>query len=304
MQARSMASVRRVTSELRWALRIAAALVFIAGVQLFIFADQTDRYFAWTIRPPLTAAFLGAAFWATCFISLLGATRQEWARVRAVVPTVLTFSTLTLIVTLLHVDRFHFDSGQASAVIAAWAWLAVYVLVPPVGLFLYVRQLRVPGGDPPRGPALPGWLRVVLVVHTAVLLVLGLALFVAPVDVASRVWPWTLSELTGRAVAAWLLATGVHAVLVLRENDVRNVQPGTVTYLALGLLQVITLVRYAGADQPGTTTPLLDWNSAITWAYAAFVVSILGTGLAMTVLLWRARAMEPVPDVSPVTPAP
>jgi hypothetical protein len=35
--------------------------VLLAGLQLFVFATETDRFFAWTIASPLTAAFLGAA---------------------------------------------------------------------------------------------------------------------------------------------------------------------------------------------------------------------------------------------------
>jgi hypothetical protein len=44
---------------MRGLLLAAGALVFLAGFQLFILTEQTDLYFAWTIQPPLTAAFLG-----------------------------------------------------------------------------------------------------------------------------------------------------------------------------------------------------------------------------------------------------
>jgi hypothetical protein len=304
MRPERSARAKPLTSELRWGLRVAAFLVLIAGIQLFVFAEQTDRWFAWTINPPLTAAFLGAAYWATFFISMLASTKRTWARMRAVVPTVLTFSTLTLIVTLLHFDRFHFDSDQGSAVFAAWAWLAVYVLVPPAGLLLLFRQMRVPGGDPAPGAPLPAWLRAVLALQGTLMFVLGVALFVAPLDVAPRFWPWALSELTGRAVAAWLLATAVHAALVIRENDTHNVQPGTVTYLALGVLQLVALARYATADLPGTTTSLIDWGSAVAWVYTAFIVSIFLVGLYMTVALRHAPARDSVSDVSPAAPAP
>ncbi len=46
----------------RWLLVVIAILVFLAGIQLFVLSDATDRYFAWTIRPPLTAEFIGAGF--------------------------------------------------------------------------------------------------------------------------------------------------------------------------------------------------------------------------------------------------
>jgi hypothetical protein len=47
---------------MKWMLLAASILVSLAGVQLFILTENTDRYFAWTIDPPLTAAALGGAY--------------------------------------------------------------------------------------------------------------------------------------------------------------------------------------------------------------------------------------------------
>jgi hypothetical protein len=41
-------------------LAIASVLVAVAGFQLFVLSEHTDRYFAWTIEP-LSAAMLGAS---------------------------------------------------------------------------------------------------------------------------------------------------------------------------------------------------------------------------------------------------
>ena len=51
---------RQLTSGMRAMLWAASLLVLLAGVPLFLGSEQTDLYFAWTIMPPLTAAFLGA----------------------------------------------------------------------------------------------------------------------------------------------------------------------------------------------------------------------------------------------------
>jgi hypothetical protein len=56
---------------------------------------QTETYFAWTIHPPLTAAVLGAGYWASFVLELLSARERLWARTRVAVPAVLLFSTLT-----------------------------------------------------------------------------------------------------------------------------------------------------------------------------------------------------------------
>ena len=59
------ATARPLTAGMRSLLIVAGVLVALAGIQLFVFSDRTDRFFAWTIEPPLTAAFLGASYWAS-----------------------------------------------------------------------------------------------------------------------------------------------------------------------------------------------------------------------------------------------
>ena len=95
----------------------------------------------------------------------------------------------------------------------------------PLLVGLLVLQLRVPGSDPPREAPLPGWIRAVLALQAAALIGVGAALFIAPVDVADAIWPWTLTSLTGRVIAAWLIALGVGVVTVLVENDGRAPAP-------------------------------------------------------------------------------
>ena len=52
-----------VIAPMRWLLYIAAFLVFLAGLVLFVFPLRTAEWFAWTVNPPMTAVFLGAAYW-------------------------------------------------------------------------------------------------------------------------------------------------------------------------------------------------------------------------------------------------
>src|SRR6059058_1539621 len=107
--------VRPVIAPLHGLLYAASTLVFLAGLQLTVFTDQTDTYFAWTIHPPLTAAFLGAAYWAAVPVELIAARETVWAKARVAVPAIWLFTTLTLVATLVHFDRFHFSSPIASA---------------------------------------------------------------------------------------------------------------------------------------------------------------------------------------------
>src|SRR5207244_4892791 len=101
MDAPAAAAIRPLAAGLRRLLLVASGLVFLAGVPLFLGTEHTDLYFAWTIAPPLIAAFLGAAYWASCLLELLSAREQTWARARLAVPAVLVFTTLMLVATLL-----------------------------------------------------------------------------------------------------------------------------------------------------------------------------------------------------------
>ena len=105
---------------LRLFFAIAAILALIAGILLFIGAAETDRFFSWTIEPPLTAAFLGAAYWAAFLLLGWAARQQEWAMARTAVPPVFVIAVLLLVATLVHLDRFDLDS------VFGWFWLIVY----------------------------------------------------------------------------------------------------------------------------------------------------------------------------------
>src|SRR4051794_39302423 len=83
--------VRPLTPGMRLMLTVASLLVFVVGIQLFILTDDTDHWFAWTIPPPLTAAFLGGSYWASFALEWLASREGSWARARIAVPAVLSF---------------------------------------------------------------------------------------------------------------------------------------------------------------------------------------------------------------------
>jgi hypothetical protein len=254
-------------------LLLASMLVFIAGFQLFILSDYTQDFFAWTINPPvLTAAFLGAAYWSSCVLEWQASRERVWANARIAVPTALTFTALTFVVTLMHFDppfRLHLNSPNPITVGATLAWLAVYALVPILLTAILVIQLRMRGGDPVRDAPLPMWFRVVIGAQGLVMFGLGIGLFITP-ELAPMLWAWKLTVLTARAIAAWLIGLGLAALQVSYENDWRRVYPASVAYPMLAVLQLIALARYPND---------VNWNAPQAWLYLAFVVSMLAVGV-------------------------
>jgi len=277
------AAVKPLVPGMRRLLYVAAVLVLLAGFQLFVFTDNTAHYFAWTIRNPLGAAFLGAGYWASVAFEVLAARQRIWANARIAVPTVLVFTVLTLVATLLNLGQFHLGGQFAISTRAVtWAWIAIYTVVPLLMVIILAVQLRTPGGDPPRSVPLPGWVYGLLAVQAVVLLGLGVALFAAPGQAASW-WPWTLTPLLAQATGAWLIGFGVAAAHELAERDARRLLPASFSSVLLVVLQLIALARYPGR---------FEWSSAAGVIYLAFLVMMLVTG---GVALARARSRPGVP---------
>ena len=194
-------------------------------------------------------------------------------------PGVVAFTTLPLIVTLVHADRFHFGAEHGAFTRAmTWLWLVVYAVVPSVMAVILFAQMRQPGNDPPRRAPMHGLLRGTLLVHAAVMLGLGVALLARPQAVADAVWPWALTPLTARAIAAWLVGLGAAAAQAAWERDLTRVRGAMAAYIAFALLQIVALPRFAAAGHPVTGGPVLDWRDARTWAYVGFVLSIAAAG--------------------------
>ena len=248
-------------SGLRWFFRVSAVLAAIAGIQLVIGASETDRFFSWTIEPPLTAAFMGAAYWAACVLLTWAARQRTWARARVALPPVLTIAVLLLVATLIHLERFHHD-------LYGRFWVAVYVIVPPLLAYLIWAQTRGPRTAAVSESPLSGWLRLVLAVQGTALLAFGALLFIDPASFDS-IWLWPVTPLTGRAIGAFICGFGVAAWFAIRANDLISLGGPALAWGALGGLELLA-VALQGGD--------LTASGLATAAYLAFFASVLVVG--------------------------
>jgi hypothetical protein len=267
----------------RLLLVIFSGLTLLAFVVLFVLAGQTERYFAWTIKPPATAAFLGAAYAAGCALELLAFRRRTWAALRIPFVTILVFTVITLVASVLHLDRFHFGSDVQMARNAAYVWLAIYIVVPLAMIVVLVIQERRPAERIDR-LALPGGLRATLVIQGGVMVAVGAALFLVP-GTAAALWPWMLTPLTARTVAAWLLAFGVGVILAAAEGDLGRLDIAAWAYGLLAVLELVVIIRF-----PGT----VRWSAPAIWVYLAMAASILATSTYALLRLHRRTQRERV----------
>lgn len=270
---------------MRVLLGVAAVLVFLAGLPLVVFPSRTAEWFAWTIDAGMTAGFLGAGYWASAVLEVAGARSATWERARLAVWAVLAFTVLTLVVTLVHRDKFHLGAGQPDgARWIAWGWLAVYAVVPLAMAVILVVQGRGRGtaGLQVVRTALPVPLRVLLAALALVLVGTGIVLLVSPGTVVPS-WPWPLTPLTARAIGAWLVGLGWaagHAALI---DDVGSVRPLGWTGVTFVLLQALALVRF------GDTT---SWAAPLAWSYVA-VLAVVHVVSCWILVLRPSRSRPP-----------
>src|SRR5215210_7676599 len=243
--ARSTQAVKPLGKWMKLNLLLGSALPFLAGLSLFVGTTQTDETSAWTIDSAITAATIGGAYWAGFFLTFLSGLERVWARARTAIPPVFAFTVLNTISTIIEWDRFHTDSDSFGTLLVTYLWLIPYALGPILLIGLWIYQERLPGGDPPRQAPISGALRAVLAVQGLILAGVGIALFIAPLDVAGEIWPWELTPLTGRVIAAWLIGLAVGVACVLRENDWARSRPAAVSYMFFGLLEIVALLRYS-----------------------------------------------------------
>ena len=246
----------------RWTFRASALLALVAGLMLFAGATETESFFSWTIEPSQTAAFLGATYWAVLILFASASTRRTWTEMRLAAFAEATAAALLLAATLLHLDKFHDD-------FLGYFWIAVYALAAPALVVLVLAAHRASTEHPTgqRAAALPGGLRALLGLQALIFAAYGVSLLLVP-ETADAAWPWPLTPLTGRAIAAFLCGFAVAAAVALRDPGVAWLRGAAWTYLALGALEVLGAALHSG-----------DFSSDAALAgYIAFCASLLAAG--------------------------
>jgi hypothetical protein len=228
-----------------------------AGCDLYLLSTRTDRYFAWTIKLPATATFLGAGYLSAVVALALAAHMTDWRDIRSIPVMGITLTATTLLVTLWHVSQVHLGSGPPFARVAAWAWLAVYVTIPILLTAVFVRQQRAARGDgrSVTEPIVPA-VRAALLAQAVVTTVLGIGLIVRS-STFDTVWPWPLPPLSAGAVGAWLLTIAAGTWWALHDGDwvrMRSGLAGPVSFLAL---VVLGAARFSA---PLTAGAWQDWT--------------------------------------------
>jgi hypothetical protein len=254
---------------------VAAAVIVIllvAWAVLFLLPGQTDRRFAWTIAPTMTAMLMGAGYGSALYFFARVLTGRRWHCVGLGFLPTTVFTWMMLGATFLHWDRFR----HGSLPLALWLW--IYLLTPVVvpGLWLLNRR-RDPGTPGPGDVPYPRWVRAAMLGAGALLVGIAAWMYLAPAS-AIDVWPWLLTPLTARAVAAFVALPGVAWLAIVWDGRWSAARTMLAT-VAVGLALLLIAVGRAWDE--------FDHASALSYVYVA---GLAGTLVAIAALgAWMRR---------------
>jgi hypothetical protein len=252
------------------------ALAIVNGLFLYLVPGRAEFDYAWAIKPPINAAFFGAGYLAgTVATALVVFRARSWRSLRILPLPLAVLSVTLLAATAIHRDRFFWDYPPT------WIWTVVYVSVPLLVLGFWLVQERAGGPAPAADPRLDA-LRARSAVLGALLTAGGLALFLAPAQMAD-LWPWPLTPLLARVIAGWYLLTGcalLTAALSLRRcHEVPIPYATLLTWSAL----LLALPALHAGDLAGRPVALAIWL-----AVQAALLALAASALTRTLPVLRA----------------
>jgi hypothetical protein len=223
----------------RWIAGIILLFLLDAVQLLWLVPDRTDELWAWEIQPELTSMVLASAYGAGAYFFARVLFGAPWRAVAAGFPAVIVFVWMAAAATFLHLDRFIEDN------LAFAAWIALYTITP-IGIpLLYWYNER---GSPRRGgSSLPHGVRVGFGVAGGAVVLTGLGMTLSP-STAQDVWPWMLTPLTARVMAAVVALYGTVWVSVALDGTRIGARIPLEAH-AIGLVVLLAaLIRESEAD--------------------------------------------------------
>lgn len=229
----------------------------VAFVALYGFPGDTDRLFAWTIKPTMTPMMLGAVYIGGAYFFVQAFRAKQWHTVKGGFVAVGTFASLQGVATIIHWDRFNHSH------VAFWLWAGLYFTTPFLVWGVWLANSRRGSRPAPGDLLLPRPASLVMAGVGALAVVMGLYLFLAP-SRAVKDWPWMLTPLTSRVLGA-IFMLGVAGLGVL--SDARWSAARLMLRVQIFMLSLV-LVAAARAHADLESTNPLTWSLLVGFAAA------------------------------------
>lgn len=256
----------RILPETRWLAVLIIPFLVVAFIILYFWPHDTDKLFAWTIKPAMTPMMLAAAYGGGIYFFTRVVLAKRWHLVKLGFLPVTAFATLLGIATLLHWDRFNHSH------ISFFTWTALYFTTPFLVFAVWLRnRMTDPETAEPDEVLIPQVIRLFIAVIGVITLAVSLLLFLQPA-LMIRLWPWMLTPLTARVVGAMFALPGVVGLGIAREQ---RWSAARIILEAQGFSLVMILIATARAWSD------FEQSNPLTWLFVSGISFLL---LALAVL--------------------
>jgi hypothetical protein len=238
-----------------------------AFVILFLFPGQTRTLWGWTIRSRMSCMFMGGGYLAGALFFLRASRAKEWHRLGPGIIATTVFAGALGVATFFHWEEFNHDH------VSFWAWTLLYITTPLLLPLLYVRTAG------PEDVPIPAWIRTSVTVLGAGQLLFAVALFLRP-SLFQDDWPWTLSTISARSLAAFAAFPAIAYLAFAFERRWSALRWPLETAIAGLTLIAIGAARSWGEFEDGTASTL--WRVGL----------LIGLGFLIAVWLTMRREVK------------
>ena len=236
-----------------------ALLSLTFGPLLFLLPNQNESYFAWTIAPTMSAVFIGAGYTSGALIIFRLMLLGRWHPMRPFALGGWGFIAAILGATLLHWDKFHHGT------IFFYIWFVVYAAGPflvPIACYFNEKHNAPPA---PHEVLLAAPIRYGLIAMGLIFSIVGVVLFINPALFAP-IWPWQLSPLIGRVVAAWIFLPSMGALGAWYEPRYTAYRPLVQFSVIWALLVLVGSLLHLGD---------FDFSRPLAWLWFVYLVLVI-----------------------------
>jgi hypothetical protein len=242
-------------------------VLIVAGGGLFFLPKLAAEQWPWVIAP-FNGRFVGAVYLGSFVSAAFMAFHGRWSPGRIVMPMIFVFTSIVLVVSSLHLDKFDFQRWQP------WIWFLLYAILPINSAYhMWLYRNRQPAdshGTPKKWSAFLFALTIFLILY-------GIALLIAPTT-ASAFWPWPIDAFHGQMYSVVFITSAVGCYLIARRASALEWQTLGLTLLVIGACSIIGLFL---VDAVVPLEKKVNWAMSGTWAWSALMVVVGGTGMAM-----------------------
>ena len=245
----------------------------------FLIRPDWGIYFAWPVKPVLTALFLGAGFLLRTYFGYHLWRGNDWPVLRWSMNGDFVFLGVLFVSTWWHITEMNWhlenvsDGLRIFSLLIAHIWILAYTFEP---LTVFLLRPRQPEANAPlhpavsEGPLLPV-LKTVLVGIFYVGVLVWALLFFNP-EFANLRWPWELNPFDARIMSAWPAACATWAITMYFMKDWAEVKIGVrallIFTLALFIIWIFTFSGFDPVRKNGLTYGFVNGAAALSLLYA------------------------------------